>query len=86
MRVASIQKTTCPRCHVPVEGDFKYCPECAFRLRPGLQEPPEAPTPAGPGTLVLAIVGLALLVGGIVVGVFLFGGKKERPVAVPRPN
>ena len=69
MRVSTTSTITCPRCHVPVEGDFKYCPECAFRLRPGAPEKskPTAP-PSRRGNLLFFLAGAALLAAGIFVG------------------
>ncbi len=37
----------CPRCQSPIEGDYKFCPTCAFRLRTGVLEPAPA-APASP--------------------------------------
>ena len=37
------RRTACPRCGASVGGDFKFCPACAYRLRPGA-----APTPPPP--------------------------------------
>jgi len=68
MRVSTTSTITCPRCRVPVKGDFKYCPECAFRLRPGPPAAGEAERPTRRGTLLLVLAGAALLAAGVLVG------------------
>ena len=69
MRVSTTSTITCPRCHVPVEGDFKYCPECAYRLRPGRPDRTQTPPAASRrGTTLFLLAGAALLAAGIFVG------------------
>lgn len=38
MPVASRTRVTCPRCGTAVTGEFKFCPACACRLKPGVGE------------------------------------------------
>ena len=88
MRVATISTTTCPRCYAPVGGDFKYCPECAYRLR--ASPPPEpAPTQAGRrGPFLLALSAALLLLGGYLVGQLVLGEREpsvQLVQAVPQP-
>ena len=76
MRVSTTTTITCPRCEAPVEGDFKYCPECAFRLRPGALAPGEEEQPTRRGTLLLVLAGAALLATGVWLGVEVLGKRK----------
>ncbi|MFV1959385.1 MAG: SUMF1/EgtB/PvdO family nonheme iron enzyme [Planctomycetota bacterium] len=60
----------CPRCGAAIEGDFKFCPTCAYRLRPGAA-PPEDERPGSRDRWLHALVFLTL--GLLVVGVLLLG-------------
>jgi formylglycine-generating enzyme required for sulfatase activity len=52
-----------------VQGDYKFCPECAYRLRPGSAATEPEPGAGGRHwTWLLALCGLLLLVGGYFVG------------------
>jgi formylglycine-generating enzyme required for sulfatase activity len=84
MKVQQARRVTCPRCETPVGGDFKFCPSCAYRLRPG--EPAvEEPAPSGSrlGTALLFLGAGALLAGLVGFGVLLFG---EREATGPTPS
>ena len=66
-----------------MRGDYKYCPECAFRLRRRGPEGAE-PQPAGPGTLIVGLVALLLLGAGIFVGTTVL--RDSSPVhVIPEP-
>lgn len=86
MRVATVNTMNCPRCDAPVKGDYKYCPECACRLR--IQADPVEPEArsAPLGGLVLGVVGAALLAAGIFVGYQVLGDRPVRvgPTTTPR--
>lgn len=63
----------CPRCAARIEGDYRFCPACAFRLRSGPEEPPPAPAPVSlwkRGFLMASAV--ALVLACVLVGVVLF--------------
>jgi formylglycine-generating enzyme required for sulfatase activity len=84
MKVQTSRRVTCPRCETPVTGDFKFCPSCAYRLRPGepaLEEP--APSSSRLGTALLFLGAGALLAGLVGFGVLLFG---ERGTPHPTPT
>jgi formylglycine-generating enzyme required for sulfatase activity len=71
----------CPRCQALIRGTFRYCPECAFRLRPGARPTPPAPTTRSR----LAALPLVLLLVGVVAGAFLAGRELFRePLPGPR--
>lgn len=71
---------TCPRCGTRVSPEFRFCPECAFRIQAGL---PETPPPAAPSSLwphVLLVLGALALIGGFVLaGIALFEGGEQKP-------
>jgi len=74
---------TCPRCGAPVQGDYKYCPECACRLRTSVRE---AETEAsGRGPLVLVATGVLLVLAGVLVGWKILAGDGERTVVIVDP-
>jgi formylglycine-generating enzyme required for sulfatase activity len=87
MRVATIPEITCPRCEAPIRGDFKFCPECACRLKAG--PPPAPPAPERgrwKGILLLTAFGLVLLVAGYFVGAEILGAATAPPpVYAPDP-
>ncbi len=71
MAIATAMTTRCPRCEAPITGDFKYCPECAFRLKAGPAPEPEQAAPRWPHLLVLTgFVGLIVLF--VVLGLWIF--------------
>lgn len=87
MEVVQRVRVTCPRCEAPVAGDFKFCPTCAYRLKPGLAEveAPEAPRPRRVASVALALVA-ALFVGlfaGIGFWLFRDPARSTPPVADP---
>ncbi len=84
MRVATVTTMSCPRCGVPVQGDYKYCPECACRLRPGSAAAGAPATGSPRGTLVLALIATGLLGAGIFVGSRVLGDTP--PVKPPIPT
>lgn len=73
----------CPRCAAPVKGDFKYCPECACRLRPEVRETDAETSSHGP--MVLVVSAILLVLGGILVGWQIVGdrGNEVRVVIDP---
>lgn len=74
-------RSTCPRCHQPVTGNFKFCPACAFRLRAGNLPPAEEAPLTSRDRWLHGLVGLAfalLLIAVVLVGVHLF---REDPAA-----
>jgi len=85
MRVATVTTMNCPRCDAPVKGDYKYCPECACRLR--IHTPPAEPPPRGGrrGALLLALVAAGLVAAGIFVGYQVLGGHTVR-ITTPPPS
>jgi formylglycine-generating enzyme required for sulfatase activity len=83
MEVIQRVRVACPRCGSAVTGDFKFCPTCAYRLKPGAAraEPDLAPRPRSLATTLLAVSAalfVALLVG---IGVWIF-----RDQAAGRPT
>ncbi len=80
MRVATVNTMHCPRCDAPVKGDFKYCPECACRLR--IQAAPAETPPEGgrKGALLLGLVAAGLLAAGIFVGNRVLGDRPMPPL------
>ncbi len=87
MAVASPVRVTCPRCATPVTGDFKFCPACAFRLRPG-SEDAQPPQPAERAlSHNLLALGVALFLGMLIgVGVWIFRDRDpEHPQRPPAP-
>jgi formylglycine-generating enzyme required for sulfatase activity len=78
------RRTACPRCDTPVAGDFKFCPACAYRLRPG--EVP-APAPAEPlprWPYLVLLTGAGLLVAGLLLaGFVLFRERPREPALLP---
>lgn len=81
MRVSTLATMNCPRCAAPVKGDYKYCPECACRLRPEVREP-EPETPAR-GPTVLVISAILLVLAGILVGWMVVAPDGEVRVVIP---
>ena len=76
----------CPRCHRPVTGEFKFCPACAYRLRPGDLPPAEEPLLDSRDRWLHGLVALVfglLLIGVVLVGIHLF---REDPTGVPLPD
>jgi formylglycine-generating enzyme required for sulfatase activity len=73
-------RVACPRCQAPVTGDFKFCPTCAYRLKPGAPVDSFAePRPRSVASMLL-MVGAALFVGLIAgVGIWLFRDQEETP-------
>jgi formylglycine-generating enzyme required for sulfatase activity len=67
MAVKTSPLTTCPRCDAPVKGDFKFCPTCAYRLKPGPATPPEPAPPARRLPYALLWVGGMVFAAGVVV-------------------
>lgn len=66
MRVSTLTTMNCPRCAAPVKGDYKYCPECACRLRPEVREPDVEASSRGP--MVIVVSAVLLVLAGILVG------------------
>ena len=76
----------CPRCAAPIEGDYKFCPACALRLRPATGEELALPTaPRTPWrTGFLAATAVAALLACVLLGVLLFHPSLfERPAPDP---
>lgn len=86
-RIVPINTSVCPRCRAPVQGDYKFCPECAYRLRPGAPAPEEGPVGGGArGRFLLGAFALGLVVAGFLVGWQLFiEGSVPRPQPVREP-
>ena len=87
MRVSTLITTNCPRCAAPVRGDYKYCPECACRLRPEVR-PPD-PQGAGRGPMVLVVSAVLLVLAGILVGWKIVadrGREVQVVIDVPPPH
>jgi formylglycine-generating enzyme required for sulfatase activity len=87
MTLITHRRTACPRCGASVSGDFKFCPTCAFRLKPG-DRAPEPSTPAGvtwPQRLLLASTG-AVVAALVVIGVNLFGPPPPAPAPAATPT
>lgn len=73
MPVSTPTSTVCPRCEAPIRGNFRFCPECAYRLRPGPRSAPEAPaTPARGLNLSVVLLLAALTAGAFFAGRELF--------------
>lgn len=83
MPVATVSQSVCPRCEEPVQGDYKFCPACAFRLRPGAPPVDEGPVPGRPWGLLLAVGGILLVVGSYFVG---RQDSLEPPEVLPDPG
>jgi formylglycine-generating enzyme required for sulfatase activity len=62
----------CPRCAAQIEGDYRFCPSCAYRLRAGTDPEPQAPSapPWKRGFVVAA--GLAAVLGALLIGAIVF--------------
>ena len=74
MEVIQRVRVACPRCQAPVTGDFKFCPTCAYRLKPGapLLDPDAGPRRRNVAST-LFLIGAALFVALIAgVGFWLF--------------
>ena len=86
MRVSTLATMNCPRCAAPVRGDYKYCPECACRLRPEVHE--TLPEPDGRGRILLVVTAILLVLGGILVGwkIVADRGDEVRVVIPPPPR
>lgn len=86
MRVSTLSTMNCPRCAAPVRGDYKYCPECACRLRaaPRTTEP-EAPSRA---PVLVVATGILLVAAGILVGwkIVADQGRRTQVVYVEPPR
>jgi formylglycine-generating enzyme required for sulfatase activity len=71
---AASRPVRCPRCDAPIEGDYKFCPACAQRLRSTTEEdllaPARARSPWRTGFLV--VTALAVALACVLVGVVLF--------------
>ena len=80
----------CPRCETPVEGDYKFCPTCAFRLR-APEDDPLPPAPPTSSRWRSGFVGVSILavVLAAAVGTLLFHPEwirsAERPAPVKAP-
>ncbi len=75
MPVSTHTSTVCPRCEAPIRGNFRYCPECAYRLRPGPRQVTE-PAPSAAQRLSLSLL---LTLGALLgVGAFLAGRELFR--------
>jgi formylglycine-generating enzyme required for sulfatase activity len=86
MRVATVSTPSCPRCDAPVQGDYQYCPECAYRLRAPAPEPYEQPPAGGrSGGLLLALGAVVLLAAGYLVGLKILGPDAP-PAYLPPPK
>jgi formylglycine-generating enzyme required for sulfatase activity len=63
----------CPRCAAHIEGEYRFCPSCAFRLRPGTDPEPEVVAPASAWRRgFVAAAGLSLALAALLVGAILF--------------
>jgi formylglycine-generating enzyme required for sulfatase activity len=88
-KILAIQPSGCPRCGARLDGTYKYCPSCSYRLRPDLARalPPEA-KPTSTSHRLLALGGFlgfcALLLSVVLTGMRLFGAEAKRPAAPQR--
>ncbi len=61
----------CPRCGTRLEKPYKYCPNCAYRLRPDLFPAPHVPAAGAPlSQSVVALGGYLLFAGMLLLVVF----------------
>ena len=76
----------CPRCDTAVEGDYKFCPTCAFRLR-APEDDPLPPAPPTSATWRRGFVVVSFLAGvlAVAVGTLLFHPEWIRGTEGPAP-
>lgn len=84
MTVPTPHRIPCPRCGTPVTGAFKFCPACAYRLKPA-ETPVTGPArtrdrwPYVVLSLLLGMLAIAILL----VGIQLFTEPTEVPTLPP---
>jgi len=88
-KTSAIQSAGCPRCGAALDGTYKYCPNCSYRLRPDLtRAQPQDSAPPSLSHRLLALGGFlgfcALLLLVILTGMRLFGGTAPLPAATER--
>jgi formylglycine-generating enzyme required for sulfatase activity len=83
----SLRGQRCPRCSAPIEGDYKFCPACAFRLKAGAPEPAVArPSRSSWRARLLGGAVATALIGCAFLGVFLFRPAWFQAQTPPRPE
>jgi formylglycine-generating enzyme required for sulfatase activity len=79
----------CPRCATRIEGDYRFCPSCAFRLRAGTEPEPEAAPTAAWRKGFLVAAGTSAFLGVLLVGAIVLypswlpGAQATAPDATP---
>jgi formylglycine-generating enzyme required for sulfatase activity len=79
----------CPRCGTRLGQPYKYCPNCAYRLRPDLFPAPAKETPGVPASQRVVALGGYLLFASMLLlvvfaGVRLFAGPEPPPPVQPQ--
>lgn len=84
MPIAKHTTVTCPRCAVSVSTEYRFCPECAFRLVSGEESKEIAPAPSSMLPHILLLLGALALIGGFVLaGIALFQPADDLAVVEP---
>jgi formylglycine-generating enzyme required for sulfatase activity len=88
-KTLAIQSAGCPRCGAGLDGTYKYCPNCSYRLRPDLARAHPAETArASTSHRMLAVGGFlgfcALLLLVVLAGLRLFGNEQPAPTTPQR--
>ncbi|MFI5402651.1 MAG: SUMF1/EgtB/PvdO family nonheme iron enzyme [Planctomycetota bacterium] len=75
--------TGCPRCGTRLEKPYKYCPNCAYRLRPDLVPGTHAPPAGAPFSQRAVALGGYLLFAAMLLLVVFAGVRLFAPAATP---